>query len=713
MKQEIKSKIFFVVVIIGFSALFTQIILLREFLVVYYGNELVIGLVLANWMLITGLGSLAGRFMKKSGTIHTIILLQVLLGMLPFITLFLVYYLRNVIYPTGVMINLFDIFYTSLLLLLPFCLISGFLFSYLSHYLSVFLRRNMVGKIYGLEALGSIAGGIVVSFIMIHFFNSFQSLLLVFAVNMVSAFYLSLSSKRWIAATVLLLSIFISLSYIYISPGEIAFERLYRGQHIIEQKDTPFGNVVVSQTGNQLNVVENGITIFSTDEVVINEESVHYAMLQHDNPENVLLISGGASGMIDEILKYPVKRIDYVELNKFILDVGKKYFGNPVDERVYVHNLDARLYIRKTDISYDVVLINLPDPSTIQINRYYTIDFLKHLKKVLNRDAVIATNLSSSFNYMSDEVRLLNSVLFKTLDSAFKNTMMIQGDQHYYIASNNNLEYGIVSLVNKKGINNQYVNGFYLNDDHIKMRSDYFKRSILPNVNVNKDNRPLAYLYQLKAWISYFNIDARVPLAIAILIFLLLILFQGPVNLGMLSTGFSIASFEFLLIIMFQTLYGYVYQQTGIIFTIFMSGMAVGSLIVAKRITVNQKQWFVRILLFFALISVVLPLIFSSLQSLNPSFSIFIHGIIYFISFLLSVFAGVEFALGARLKRGTTAEVAGGLYFIDLVGAAFGVLVVTTFILPLFGMTNTCFFIAGVNLLCAGYVFVRRRYIIG
>src|SRR4030043_1511162 len=46
---------------LGFTALITQIILLREFLTVFYGNELVIGIVLSNWMILTALGAGLGR----------------------------------------------------------------------------------------------------------------------------------------------------------------------------------------------------------------------------------------------------------------------------------------------------------------------------------------------------------------------------------------------------------------------------------------------------------------------------------------------------------------------------------------------------------------------------------------------------------------------------------------------------------------------------
>ncbi len=55
----------YVVLSLGFTSTITQIILLREFLSVFYGNELVIGIILGNWMIITGIGSYLGKFRKN------------------------------------------------------------------------------------------------------------------------------------------------------------------------------------------------------------------------------------------------------------------------------------------------------------------------------------------------------------------------------------------------------------------------------------------------------------------------------------------------------------------------------------------------------------------------------------------------------------------------------------------------------------------------
>ena len=89
------------------------------------------------------------------------------------------------------------------------------------------------------------------------------------------------------------------------------------------------------------------------------------------------------AGTINEILKYRVKSLDYLELNPAMIEVGEMFTSNVIrDSVVNIINRDARLYIKKqNERKYDVVLINLPDPNSAQINRYFTLEFFEELKE--------------------------------------------------------------------------------------------------------------------------------------------------------------------------------------------------------------------------------------------------------------------------------------------------------------------------------------------
>ncbi len=93
--------------------------------------------------------------------------------------------------------------------------------------------------------------------------------------------------------------------------------------------------------------------------------SAHFFMAQHPNPQAVLLIGGGAEGMIAEILKYPMHTLDYIELDPMLLDLLADYLPSAAKEalqdlRVSVIPTDGRYYVKQTPHRYDLVILNLP-----------------------------------------------------------------------------------------------------------------------------------------------------------------------------------------------------------------------------------------------------------------------------------------------------------------------------------------------------------------
>ena len=134
--------------LLGSTSIIAQIILLREFLTIFNGNELVIGLMLANWMILTGLGAYLGKFPIRVQKAYPVIVSGLLiLSVLPFVTTFLINFLKNIVFPIGAMISVFQIFFASFLLLIPFCLVSGFLFTFIANGYSEIRKQNETGSV--------------------------------------------------------------------------------------------------------------------------------------------------------------------------------------------------------------------------------------------------------------------------------------------------------------------------------------------------------------------------------------------------------------------------------------------------------------------------------------------------------------------------------------------------------------------------------------
>lgn len=115
---------------LGFISISTQIYLLRESYIVFYGNELILGIILSVWMLLTGTGAWLGRwFSRVRDPSGFILFLMLILSLLPLLMMIKLNLCRAILLPTGTVAGIRDVIYSACLVLLPFCIINGFLFS--------------------------------------------------------------------------------------------------------------------------------------------------------------------------------------------------------------------------------------------------------------------------------------------------------------------------------------------------------------------------------------------------------------------------------------------------------------------------------------------------------------------------------------------------------------------------------------------------------
>ena len=698
---------------LGLTTVITQITLLREFLNVFYGNELVIGIILTNWMVLTALGAGIGRNAIRLFKDHPLFQASalILLSLVALVMVALLNILKNIIFQPGSLVGIYQILLSSLILLIPFCLLSGFMFTYLSISFSTYYKRNMIHRIYAVESIGSICGGVILSFVLVYFLKSLQILSIVLLMNLL---FVSINREisnsfrlKWIPGLVgalLIASIFI------FNIDKQVKKALYPNQEIIYLKDTPYGNLTVTKSAEQLNFFENASLLFTTGDPVSNEEDVHYAMLQHPDPKNILLISGGITGIIDEILKYDVENIDYVEINPWIIKIGKKWAESLGDERVNVIIKDPRIYLKSIKKRYDVILMQVPEPNTAQINRYYTLEYFKLIKTRLKEHGLISLSLPSTINYVSAEANELNSIVFQTLHEIFGNILFIPGNKNYLLASDTVLDIDIPALVEKKGVRNVYVNQYYLETWSLRERSNYIMEQLNEHAPVNKDFKPVCYFQHLKYWMSQFKIHYWFPLGLIVLAFLISVIRLKPVQLGIYAAGFAGSSIELLLILAFQVLYGYVYHYTGIIITIFMGGLAFGALY-REKFMKTSIQSFMLIQLTIIIYALILPFIFVIFNKTSLP-GLMIHFVFAILTLIISVATGMQFSLGSTILKEKLSVRAASLYSSDLLGSAFGALFLSVLMIPLLGIIYSSLLIAGLNLVSAFITFgFRKNYI--
>ncbi len=176
----------------GFAAAIGQIVILRELLVLFYGNELSTGLIFASWLLWTALGSSAAGRYAALGSRHPLVL-PLLLTLLALLLPASVLWIRaaRIIWaiPRGEMLGPLSMLWISFSATGPFCLASGALFGFAWAGLASSFEKGS-GRplvIYLGEALGAAMGGLFFYFVLLPRFSIYPATLLTALIILVIA----------------------------------------------------------------------------------------------------------------------------------------------------------------------------------------------------------------------------------------------------------------------------------------------------------------------------------------------------------------------------------------------------------------------------------------------------------------------------------------------------------------------------------------------
>ena len=166
--------------------------------------------------------------------------------------------------------------------------------------------------------------------------------------------------------------------------------------------------------------------------------------------------------------------------------------------------------------------------------------------------------------------------------------------------------------------------------------------------------------------------------------------------------------FELVLMFGFQIFYGYVFYEIGILITIFMGGMAAGSLIVTyrgKHIGAQALSLMKTLDAAMIIFSLLLMLIFSFPEKLSSTSPAAIRLIFYILLMISGFFAGMQFPLSNAIYLNRAGpegsddaqpvgKTAGMLYGADLVGGWLGGIIGGLIILPVLGLLQGCILLA-------------------
>jgi spermidine synthase len=171
------------------------------------------------------------------------------------------------------------------------------------------------------------------------------------------------------------------------------------------------------------------------------------------------------------------------------------------------------------------------------------------------------------------------------------------------------------------------------------------------------------------------------------------------------ATGFTLMALQIILLLAFQSIYGYVYHQLAILIGLSMAGIALGSWLGMRRAGIGGRSAHRALCstqLLLALSCPVLMLLISLLTRISGTATTWLAAQCVFpaLAALTGALGGYQFPLATKiyLADSTRTQRLGTLYAIDLLGGCAGALVLSGYLIPVFGFWKTASLVAAVSL---------------
>ena len=238
------------------------------------------------------------------------------------------------------------------------------------------------------------------------------------------------------------------LSYGYVENRQWSLDleqKLYRDR-IVFSETTRYQRLILTygEALNEYRFYINGNLQFSSlDESIYHEQLVHPVMALVPDHRRVLILGGGDGLALREVLKYrDVEDVSLVDIDPEVIrmfsteprltNLNRNAFADarvaasatdavePQDEKmalrqttegikrssltdieevaqVTVYTIDAERFVSKTSEQWDVVIIDLPDPNSIELAKLYSREFYSRLHDVLAPNGMVALQATSPY----------------------------------------------------------------------------------------------------------------------------------------------------------------------------------------------------------------------------------------------------------------------------------------------------------------------------
>ena len=631
----------------GCAAAAVQVIFLREYLTIFAGSELVIGVIFALWLLAAAAGSCAGSVSASVGwrLLSFLYIFSVVLGVLLLRASRLLFLPGEVIPPWAV----------ALIVLLTqsdAAFFGGCVFGRLA-------RQGNGGRLYSAENAGAAAGLSLVSVCVYFYCPNGPALAVVLALFAAIAFLLPpdgppdhapvKTALFYYAAAAFLLACFLALD-----PVSVRWKYALQIDRVISGRG---GEIALAQ-GRGGNIFLNGTLYRAAMSLPSVEQATHLPAAMHAGPLRRALVVGNA-GQVRELGKYPGLSVECLETEP-ALAAGGCACGEAVE------------LAPEAGRPFDLILIGGGMPSSVAAGRFYTLDFFRKMRALTDSAGVFSFTLPLGGNYLSRGERRLKDIMQTTLARAFRHVLIVPGEGHTFIASDKPLTLPAAPLVATDYL--QAYTMASLTPERLAQAN-----AIPGPAPLNTMDRPFCMLAAERQWLGLFGFPPAAAAAALAVCFVLavIVLPRTGAALSVGTSGFAAGVFSVALLCMYQFSHGTLYSHVAVLMIALTAGFAAGSFV--RRFPFSD--FIIGLYAALALmLLVVLPF---------PPLALF-----------CVLHAGIGFLAGAQFVTRKRIASWGGLYAADLAGGVFGMALCSTFLVPYFGVTAVAIGLGAVKVAC-------------
>lgn len=175
---------------------------------------------------------------------------------------------------------------------------------------------------------------------------------------------------------------------------------------VILSETTPYQNITITRfRGRTRLFLDHSIQFDTADEYRYHEMLVHPALSRAPRRTDVLILGGGDGMAVREVLKYPdVENVTLVDLDPRVTELFRDHPDLQLlndaalsDPKVEIFAKDAWAFAEGSDRTFDVILVDLPDPKNLSLSKLYSAEFYAILVERLSPRGVLVTQAGSPF----------------------------------------------------------------------------------------------------------------------------------------------------------------------------------------------------------------------------------------------------------------------------------------------------------------------------